>query len=242
MQTTTHTSPDSTLMKLGGAAGLTAALTYLFGLVLLVAVLLPAGFKPGGGDAETTLAAMADNAGLYQLWIAVIYKLNAGALVLLSAALAITVSAGNAGARLVIFGFGVLWAGLVLAAGMVASVGGEQALALYQEDPIAAALFWRTVHTIELGLGGGNEIAGTFWAAAVTAVGLRLGTISRLMVVLGGIIAVAGVLTLVEWAGEAPGAVFGIAYVVWFTAAGLQLMFDRRSKPNPSQMPLLKLS
>ncbi|AHM05921.1 hypothetical protein roselon_03682 [Roseibacterium elongatum DSM 19469] len=50
---------------------------------------------------------------------------------------------------------GLIWATLVLGAGMIANVAVERTLAV-AADPEAAAALWQTLHAVELGLGGGN--------------------------------------------------------------------------------------
>ena len=62
-------------------------------------------------------------------------------------------------------GLGIVWATLVLAAGMIGNVGTKAALYLLVDDnnePERAAALWDAVNTIHTSIGGGNEIAGGF--------------------------------------------------------------------------------
>src|SRR3990172_7060588 len=56
---------------------------------------------------------------------------------------------------------GVIWAGSLIASGMVANAGIAPVVALYAKDPTQAALTWQGIESVALGLGNFNgEILG----------------------------------------------------------------------------------
>jgi hypothetical protein len=75
--------------------------------------------------------------------------------------------------------FGLIWTGLVLAAGMVSNIAIGTVADLYDTDPAAAEPVWSALDSVQNGLGDGNEIAGgvwvllVSWAAPTTAVQSR---------------------------------------------------------------------
>lgn len=54
----------------------------------------------------------------------------------------------------------LIWAGLVIASGMVASVGLEAVATLHAKDVAQAVTAWVAIAAIQDGLGGGVEIVG----------------------------------------------------------------------------------
>ena len=121
---------------------------------------------------------------------------------------------------------GLIWSTLVLGAGMIANVAVERVYAL-AADPEAATSLWLTLHAVELGLGGGNEIAGGAWILTVSLAGLASGTFGRLVAIVGAISGAAGLATILPPLGEIAGAVFGLGAIVWFVAVGAVLLRGR---------------
>jgi hypothetical protein len=119
--------------------------------------------------------------------------------------------------------FGVIWSGLVLAAGMIANLGLGTVADLHAVDPPAAEPVWAALDTVQNGLGGGNELVGGLWVLLVSIAALRMAALPRGLCGLGVVAGAAGVATVVP-AFEAVGAVFGIGLIVWFSWAGLQLI------------------
>ncbi|SHI43504.1 hypothetical protein [Wenxinia saemankumensis] len=217
-----------TLPKAGGIAALTCAATYLFGFALLVTVLAPLGFGSDEIDAAAVAGFIADRPGVLLAWNSVIYVVNALALAVLVVALRQRIGRSHPDAGALTGALGLIWATLVLGAGMIANVAVERTYVL-SGDPAAAAALWQTLHAVELGLGGGNEIAGGAWILAVSLAGLASGTFGRLTTGIGAISGAAGLVTILPPLGEGAGAVFGLGAIVWFVAVGLVLLRGGRS-------------
>jgi len=148
--------------KTGGVAALICAATYLFGIVLMVALLEPAGFDAPNSSNADRVEFLVNQKSVLSIWYLVIYIVNAVALAALVVSLRSILSSAAPVASELSGGFGLIWAALVLGAGMVANVGLSAATAL-ADTPDQAAQLWAMVSTIENGLGGGNEIAGSVW-------------------------------------------------------------------------------
>ena len=208
------------LERAGGFAGLGAALSYVVGMALLFAVLLPAGYDTEAPDAAFAV----DHLGLMSLWNVVVYPLNAVFLILLTLALGDRLKPGAPTlARLAVV-HGLLWSVLVFAAGMAMIVGLRATAAAFGADPGAAARIFEVTHLIENGLGGGVELAGGIWVSYVAVAGLRGQTLPRPLAWFGLVLGVCGVVTLIPAAAPVTGAIFGLGFIAWFAWAGVVLL------------------
>ncbi len=216
-----------TLPKAGGLAALTCAATYLFGFALLVTVLAPLGLGTNEIDATAVAAFIAERPGIMIAWNTLIYIVNALALAVLVVALRQQIAVSRPDAAALTGAIGLIWATLVLGAGMIANVAVERTHAL-AADPEAAASLWRTLHAVELGLGGGNEIAGGAWILAVSLAGLASCLFGRVTAGIGALSGAAGLATILPPLGEIAGAVFGLGAIVWFIAVGVALLRGSR--------------
>ena len=212
-----------TLTKAGGLAALTCAATYIFGFVFILTVFAPLGFGTGEIDVEAVVASIVESPGMMIAFNTSIYVLNALALAVLVVALHRRIAATLPDAGAVTGAFGLIWATLVLGAGMMANVAVEQVLAL-AGDPEAAAELWSMLHAVELGLGGGNEIAGGAWILAVSLAARRCGVFGRVTSGIGALSGLAGLVTILPPLGEVAGAVFGLGAILWFLVVGVVLL------------------
>lgn len=198
--------------------------TYLFGFALLVTVLAPTGAGSEAIDPAATVQFMLDKPGVLNLWYVVIYIVNAIALTGLVVALYAAIHTRAPHLAVLTLAFGLIWATLVLGAGMIANVAAERAAYLAQTDFEAATAFWTTLHAVELGLGGGNEIAGGVWILLVSFAARKMERFGLAPFALGVMSGLGGLATLITPIGDAAGAVFGLGAIAWFIAAGLSLL------------------
>lgn len=221
------------LQRAGGIAALVQALAYITGFVVLVAVLNP-------GDAESWSVAakldfvLARKLG-FQLWMVFIYVVFGMALVVLASALHERLKPKLPGLAQVATSFGLIWAGLVIASGMVASVGLESVSTLHAREPEHALSLWLSVNAIQRGLGGGIEIVGGAWMLLISIAALRAEAFAKTLNYLGCLVGAVGMLTLVPLFADLA-TVFGVGQIIWFVGVGCFLL--RRpavaSKPNAS--------
>ncbi|KAJ55806.1 hypothetical protein ACMU_08505 [Actibacterium mucosum KCTC 23349] len=218
-----------TLQRVGAFASLGCAATYLFGFVFLLTVLAPLGFGGSQVDARAVVDFAVAQSGLLILWNSVIYIANALVLALLVVALADHLKPTTPGWAAVTRAIGIMWSTLVLGAGMIANVGVERAAQLGASDPEAAVRLWQVLHAVELGLGGGNEIAGAVWIGAVSLAANTGRSLGKIAVFLGLVTGLGGIATLIPSIGDAAGAVFGLGAIAWFIAVGISMLL--RDKP-----------
>lgn len=218
------------MQRTGGIAALTCAATYIFGFVLLVTLLAELGYGTNDIDAEAVVRFSAENQTVLIVWNTVIYVFNALALALLVVTLARRFKTVSPEWSTITLAFGLVWTTLVLGAGMIANVATERAVALLARGDIAAAVqLWETLHAVELGLGGGNEIAGGVWIFCVSLAGLLHYSFGKTVVGLGILTGLGGLLTILPPLGDIAGAVFGLGAIAWFIAVGLTLVFERQT-------------
>ena len=217
-----------TLTRTGGFAALICSATYLIGFALLVTLLAPLGYGTNDIDPAAVVAFDAARPGILTAWNSTIYVLNALALVVLVVALSERLAITTPGWASVTRGFGLVWAALVLGAGMIANVALERAAHLYPTDPHGAAELWSILHAVELGLGGGNEIAGGVWIGCVSLAGLIGRSLARPVIYLGLLTGLGGLATVVPVLGDMAGAIFGLGAIAWFLAIGALLVATHR--------------
>lgn len=212
--------------KVGGWAALGEAATYIAAFVILLALLLPAGYQTGDVDAAESVAFLADHQGLFYVWILIIYLLAGVLLVVLVLALHDRLKAGSAALSQTAAAFGLIWAGLILASGMIRVVTLGIIGDLFPTDPAQAETVWLALNGVQEGLGGAIELPGAIWVLLVSWAALRAGWLPKILNYLGIAIGVVGILTVVPALGELV-SVFGIALIVWFIWLGIIMTFKK---------------
>ncbi|WP_424926508.1 hypothetical protein [Amaricoccus tamworthensis] len=206
-----------TLQNTAGPAAILCGATWLIGMAVLILLLAPMGYGTHDVDPNAILTFNATRPGILTAFNTVIYIVNAAAL----ASLVVMLPHGRHDAPAAITrAFGLIWATLILAAGMVANVGLERAAHILPADPDRAADLWLTLHTVEQGLGGGNEIAGGLW---ITCASLTTPGLPRALTALGLVTGLAGLATIVAPTGETTGTIFGLGGIAWFLTLGAAL-------------------
>lgn len=216
-----------TLQRIGGLAALACAATYLFGFALLVTVLADSGYGSSDIVAAEVVRFTVDNQALMITWNTMIYVVNALALAVLVVALARRLSDAAPNWGTLTLAFGLVWTTLVLGAGMIANVTTERVAILAPTDFDLAVQTWELLHAVELGLGGGNEIAGGVWILCVSLAAMAHRAFGKIVIGLGLLTGLGGLLTILPPIGDVTGAVFGLGAIAWFIAVGLSLLFRR---------------
>ena len=210
------------LQKIGGVAALIEAATYVVGFGLIFTLLAP---LAGDLDPDQYMAFLVDNHTLLYIWHLFIYVVNGIFLVVLALALYERLKAGCSPAMAqTATAFGLIWAGLVIASGMIFIIGMNTVVDLYGQDPAQAATVWLAINSVFEGLGGGVEIVGGLWILLLSWAALRTGELPRALNYLGVLIGVAGILTVIPAIGELGGAVFGLGFIVWFVWVGIVML------------------
>lgn len=222
---------DARYGRWGGIAALTSAAAYAFGFVMALAVLVPAGYETGEVEAADAAAFIADHQASMYIWTVVIYLVAGIALVVLALALFHRLRAAEAVAQIAT-AFGLIWAALVLGAGMLIVVDLGVIADVFESDPLRAETVWLSLNAVQEGFGGGIELVGGVWVLLVSWASLQLGLFSKAMHYLGIGAGIAGVLTVVPALAEPLTSVFGLALIVWFTWLGATIL--RTDVPLPA--------
>ena len=211
--------------RIGGVAALVEAATFIVGIVMSVTVL--SDYTLGDATPGESVAFLVDNEVALYIWNLIIFIVFGIALVPLVLALHERLKTGSPALAQASAAFGLIWGGLVLAAGMVTNIGIGTVADLYDTDPAQAETVWSALDSVQNGLGGGNEIAGGVWVLLVSLAAFRIEALPTALNYLGAISGVAGLITIVPPL-EAVGAVFGLGLIVWFVWLGIIMLGGTR--------------
>ena len=213
----------NSLQKMGSVAALVMAATFVVGIAVFLVVLTPAGYFDEGVAPVEKVVILANNQAIASISYLVAYVVFGIFLVVLSLALYERLKAGSPAMAQTATAFGIIWAGLVIASGMVAVIGIGTVVDLYGNDPAQAGSVWLAIESVQRGIGGEIEIVGSLWVLLVSAAALRAGELPRALNYFGVVIGVAGLLTVVP-ALAALGPVFGLGLIVWFVWLGIFIL------------------
>lgn len=213
--------------RLAGLAALVKAATYVIGFAAMAAYLGPRGFVDAAANPAESLSFLLQNQTMMYVWYLLLYIVGGFALIAVVAGLHERTS-GSSPLQRCSSVVGFIWAGLLLASGLIALVGQSAVVALAADDVSLATSTWSAVSIVQDALGGGIEVVGAVWVLVVSMAGLGAGTIGRRLGVLGLLIGAAGMMTLVPALAEATTALFGLGFIVWFIGIGVVMLRPRR--------------
>ena len=214
-----------TLQKFGGAAALYLAVAYLIGMVIFLAVL----DYPSMTDPAQKVALLVYKQMIIFSTNLLMYVFFGFFLIVLSLALYDRLKAGAPAIMQVATVIGMIWAGSLIASGMVVNAGIAPVVALYAKDPAQAALTWQGIAAVANGLGNANgEILGGLWALLVSLAALRAGGLPKGLNILGLLVGAVGIITILPGLIDLVG-VFALSQVIWFVWLGIVLL---RSNPS----------
>lgn len=226
--------------RTAGLAALIAAATFLFGIAMFATMLTD--YTTGDPTPEESVAFLVDHQAALYIWNLVIFIVFGIVLVPLVLALRERLRVGTPALAQASGAFGLIWAGLVLAAGMVSNIAIGTVADLHDINPARAEMVWSALDSVQNGLGGGNEIAGGVWVLLVSWAALKTAMLPRTLNYLGLAAGAAGLITVIP-ALEAVGAVFGIGLIVWFMWVGVLLLKEQSPANQPtSDTELISLS
>ncbi len=209
----------SDLQKLGGIAALIEAALYVTGFALFLTILDPSGYV---GHVQQ-VAFLADNQVASYIAYLLIYVVFGVVLVVLVLALHARFKNDSPAIMQTATAFGLIWAGLVIASGMIANIGNSTVVALFSENQDQAVSLWLAIITVQEALGGGNEIVGCLWVLLLSWAALRAGKLPKVLNYLGVLVGLAGILTVVP-AFDVLMDVFGLGQIVWFAWLGIVML------------------
>ncbi len=217
------------MQRLGGLAAIIEAAAYVFGIAVGFSALAP--FMAGTFGPLETVTFIAEHHALLYVWNAIILLLFGGVLVVLVLALHRHLRNAAPGLVATATAFGIIWAGLVIASGMIFNVGTSMVVDLIATDAGGAASTWQAISIVQDGLGGGNELVGGLWTLLVSWAALQARALPRVLNLLGIAVGVAGVITIVPGLSSV-GIVFGLGQIVWFAWLGIAMVRTRARATN----------
>jgi hypothetical protein len=214
-----------TLQKSGGIAALFMALSHLIGIVIFIVVLDYLSIT----DPVQKVALNVDKQAVIFSTNLLMYVFFGFALITLTLALYDRLKSGAPALMQAATAIGIIWAGSLIASGMVANAGLAMIVPLYAKDPAQAALTWQGIEAVANGLGNANgEILGGPLTLLVSLAALRSGGLPKALNILGLVIGAVGILTILPALNAMTG-VFGLGQIVWFVWLGIVLL---RNNPD----------
>ncbi|MCB1719834.1 MAG: DUF4386 family protein, partial [Candidatus Competibacteraceae bacterium] len=197
-------------------AALYEALAYIIGIVGFIAVANMSEIA----DPVQKVTAVVENQTVLSVLHLIVYVVWGASLVVLTLALHERLRGNSSALARMATAFGLIWATLVIASGMIYNVGMETAVSLYAQNPEQAATVWLAIESVFNGLGGGVEVVGGIWVVLLSVAALRNGGLPRVFNYFGFLVGAAGLVTVVPALSEIGGMVFGLTQIVWFAWLG----------------------
>jgi hypothetical protein len=213
------------VQKLGGFAALYLAVAYAIGIALFLVVL----DYPHIVEPAQKVALLVDKPMVIYLTNLILYVLFGVVLVVLALALYERLQSAASAIIRMATAIGLIWAGMLIASGMVANAGIAPVVALAGKDPAQAALAWLAIESVANGLSSANgEILGGIWTLLVTWAAWQAKDLPKGLNYLGLVVGVVGLISAIPGLNDLTG-LFGISQMLWFIWLGIVLL---RSKPS----------
>jgi hypothetical protein len=200
------------LQKMGGFASLYLAAAYLVGIVLFLFVL----DYPSIVDPAQKVALLVDKQTVIYLTNLLMYVVFGVFLVVLTLALYDRLNTNSPAIIQTATAIGIIWAGALIASGMISNAGIAPVVALYAKDPAQAALTWLAIESVANGLGGASgEVLGGLLTLLISWAALRSGGLPKGLNYLGVFVGAVGIISIVPGLNDLAG-LFGMSQILWF--------------------------
>ena len=210
-----------TLQKFGGFAAFYLAVAYLIGIVIFLVILNSFSIT----DPVQKVALLVEMQMVTFSTNLLMYVFFGFALIVLSLALYDRLKSGAPNIMQAATAIGIIWAGSLMASGMVANAGLDVIVPLYAKDPAQAALPWQGTEDVSHWLGFGNgDILGGLLTLLVSLAALRAGGLPKGLNILGLLAGAVGIISIVPGLSEMMGGIFGLISIIWFIWLGIVLL------------------
>ena len=221
----------NSLQKMGGIAALYMATAYVVGIILFLFVL----DYPNIVDPAQKVALLVDKQLTIYAMNLILYVIFGVFLIVLVLALYERLKAGAPAMMKMAAVIGIIWAGSLIASGMVSNAGIAPVIALYAKDPAQAALTWLGFEVVAEGLGNGNgEILGGLMTLLISWAALNTGGLPKSLNYLGMVVGLIGIISTIPGLNDLTG-MFGMSQIVWFVWLAIIML---RPNPNAARAPL----
>jgi len=209
------------LRTFGGYAGIYMGAAYAVAIVIFLVVL----DYPNMVDPADKVGLLARSGGMIWASNLLLYVAFSPVLVVFTLAVFDLVQDAVALSRLG-RAMGLIWAGLLIASGLIANAAIGPITALLATDEAAAIALWSATDAVANGLGGGaGEVAGGLMTALFSLAGARSGAFPRVLAWLGFVVGALGLISALPGLGDI-GALFGLAQIPWFIWVGIMLIWS----------------
>lgn len=208
------------LQKMGGFSALLMGAAYVVMMLIFIVVLK----YPTLTDPAQKMALVIEQPNMFFLTNILGYVFFGVFLVVLTLALYERLKNGSTSMIQVAVALGLIWAGSLVASGMVMNAGIAPTVALYASDPALATNNWSLIETISGGLGNANgEILGGLFTLLISWAALKSGKLPKALNILGLLLGVVGLVSLAPMLNSLA-MVFGVLQIVWFIWLGIILL------------------
>jgi len=208
------------LQKMGGIAALYEAAAYIVGMIGFLAVV----DVESVADPVGQVALMADNLAFLYILYLIVYVIWGAFMVVLSLALYERLKDGSPAIVQVATAFGIIWAGVIIANGMIHNNGMQNVVELYATDPAQAGTVWLAIGSVLDGLASGNEALGGIWILLLSWAALQTEKMPKVLNYLGAVVGAAGIVSIVPALAEIFIMIFALGQIVWFIWLGIIML------------------
>ena len=210
----------NSLQKIGGFASLYLAVAYLIGIVLFLFVL---DYPSIVGPAQK-VALLVDKQMVVYITNLLMYVIFGVFLVVLALALYERLNTTSPAIIRTATAIGIIWAGALIASGMISNAGIAPVVALYGKDPAQSASTWLAIESVANGLGGANgEILGGLFTLLVSWAALRTNELPKGLNYLGLLVGAVGIISTIPGLSDLAG-LFGMSQILWFVGLGIVMI------------------
>jgi len=207
--------------KLSGFAAFYLAASYIIGIVIFLVVL----DYPSITDPAQKMSLLIEQQGVIFWTNLLMYVFFGIVLIPLALALYDLVKIETPALAKVATITGIIWAGSLVASGMISNAAITPLVDLYATDPAQAALTWQTIEIIGTnGIGNGNgEILGGVWTLLISVAALRANRMPKALNYIGVVVGALGIASVIPGLTDLVG-LFGIGHIVWYIWVGIFLL------------------
>jgi hypothetical protein len=208
------------LQKWSGIAALFEAAAYITGMLFFILIVDYFSVV----DPVQRVVLFVDNQTIFYLLNLIIYVIFGIFMVVLSIGLYEKLKAGSPALMQVATAFGIIWAAVVIASGMIFNIGMETVIDLFDTDPVQAGTVWLAIESVVDGIGGGNEIVGGLWILLLSWAAIQTKGLPKGLNIMGMAVGIAGIISMAPPLGLISGLIFGLGQIVWFIWLGIVML------------------
>ncbi|MDX2382149.1 MAG: DUF4386 family protein [Acidimicrobiia bacterium] len=220
--------------RIGGVCALAAGAAIVVGLGMYATLL--SDYATGDPEPAESVEFIADHYATMYIWNLIVMVAFGVLLVPLALALYERLQDGAEALAQAATAFALIWAALLIGAGMITLIDLGTIADLSHTDPGRAESVWLALDSVERGMGGTIEIVGGLWIFLTSWSALQAHRLPRALNYLGIVISVSAFATIVP-ALELVGVVFGLGLIVWLGWLGVVMYHTSPSARADSMGP-----